>query len=119
MLLVTATKIIIKIQSYLEKMFRTAQARSSLHYLRALVSAHSLTGTLVKRLSEIKILKEDQTNAKLSEVASGFLSILERCKEDLFVQYIEGGRYLQKESESLTEICDQALSPFMKFLVCP
>ncbi|KAL2914341.1 Exocyst complex component 5 [Polyrhizophydium stewartii] len=93
------------IQNYLEVLVERAKSESPRAYLQTLALSHAATGKLV---ANIHRFDEKVISAALG--APALTSLLNRCFEDLFVPYIENGRYINLELEWLTRMLQQHLS---------
>lgn len=103
-------------------MLERAQSKSTLAYLRTLLSIHEHTIVLVNDLKKCEdTLKIGvNTNIKGSNVSvttQPLAQTLDRCLDDLFVPYLEGDRYLEKELQSLCEVYDTMLAKFTAYQV--
>ncbi|KAG0304479.1 Exocyst complex component 5 [Dissophora globulifera] len=108
------------IQQFIETLLERAQAKSALAYLRTLHSIHEQTVLLVEDLKKCEdTLKIGiNTNVKGSNVSvttQPLAQTLDRCLDDLFVPYLEGDRYMEKELLSLSEIYDSMLAKFTAY----
>lgn len=109
-----------------------ASAISTLAFLRLLQLAHVQTSALVEDLrpydlsavmsaSSSRAAVEGSSldaletrDARGMGVALPFGTMLEGAMEELFVHYIEGTKYLEKESKSLGELYSEYLMRFTK-----
>ncbi|GJJ74784.1 exocyst complex component 5 [Entomortierella parvispora] len=108
------------IQQFIETLLERAQSKSTLAYLRTLLSIHEHTIILVNDLKKCEdTLKIGvNTNIKGSNVSvttQPLAQTLDRCLDDLFVPYLEGDRYLEKELQSLCEVYDTMLAKFTAY----
>ncbi|BFZ62159.1 Exocyst complex component 5 [Saitoella coloradoensis] len=90
------------IQQRLEELMDFAERNSTLAYLRCLQSSRTATISLVDDIKEF-----DTSSASLSVVdhsASAVSLVLDQNLEDLFVPYLEGNRYIEREKKSLEEL---------------
>lgn len=95
------------IQSRLEEVLSYAENMSTLAYLRTLQSTHSVVGALVDALKSLP--------STPAEEAQSISSVLKSNEEDLFVPYLETGKYIEKEKKSLLELCSSLLYKFTRF----
>ncbi|KAF9357950.1 Exocyst complex component 5 [Mortierella sp. NVP85] len=108
------------IQQYIENLLERAQAKSTLAYLRTLASIHEQTILLVEDLKKCEDTLKTGSNASvegsnISATTQPLAQTLDRCLDDLFVPYLEGERYLEKELQSLCEIYDSMLAKFTAY----
>ncbi|CAO3565912.1 unnamed protein product [Mortierella alpina] len=108
------------IQQFIETLLERAQAKSTLAYLRTLSSIHEHTILLVNDLKKCEdTLKIGiNTNIKGSNVSvttQPLSQTLDRSLDDLFVPFLEGDRYMEKELQSLCEIYDSMLAKFTAY----
>ncbi|KTW26572.1 exocyst subunit SEC10 [Pneumocystis jirovecii RU7] len=98
------------IQLRLEEIIGYAELNSTLAYLRVLQATHSSLTNLVEDLKSFEqmFMSSDLTNES-SSLAS---YVLEQCLNDLFVPYLEGSRYIEKEKKSLDELYSSFLCNF-------
>jgi len=99
-----------------------AKAKSTLAYLRTLASVHEQTILLVEDLKKCEDTLKTGSNASvegsnISATTQPLAQTLDRCLDDLFVPYLEGERYLEKELQSLCEIYDSMLAKFTAYQV--
>nr|KAJ3421823.1 Calcium-binding protein 39 [Polyrhizophydium stewartii] len=87
------------IQNYLEVLVERAKSESPRAYLQTLALSHAATGKLV---ANIHRFDEKVISAALG--APALTSLLNRCFEDLFVPYIENGRYINLELDELDDL---------------
>ncbi|KAG8901835.1 Exocyst complex component 5 [Tulasnella sp. 408] len=120
------------IRSHIEMLLDKASAISTLAFLRLLQLAHVQTSALVEDLrpydlsavmsaSSSRAAVEGSSldaletrDARGMGVALPFGTMLEGAMEELFVHYIEGTKYLEKESKSLGELYSEYLMRFTK-----
>ena len=123
-----------QIQGYVESLVETASSSSTLSYLRILLLAHHSTTSLVDDLKGHDFFRTSAgaSSSLSSSLGSSFVdrstpsstaspptpglpgaggvgvaavsAMLDGAMEELFVPYMEGARYLEKESKSLTEL---------------
>lgn len=89
-------------------------------YLRTLASTHAETKRLIENLKfycdkEVPLKDSTDINGLISSASPD--ETLDRCMDDLFVPYTEGGRYLKKEEESLHELFGNIVSEFLNAMV--
>ncbi|KAG9019684.1 Exocyst complex component 5 [Tulasnella sp. 427] len=120
------------IQGHIEMLLEKASAISTLAFLRLLQLAHVQISALVEDLrpydlsavmsasSSRPALEGSSLDALETRDARGmgvalpFGTMLESAMEELFVHYIEGTKYLEKESKSLGELYSEYLTRFTK-----
>ncbi|KAF8939975.1 exocyst complex component Sec10-like protein [Dissophora ornata] len=108
------------IQQFIETLLERAQAKSTLAYIRTLHSIHEQTVLLVEDLKKcedtLKIgINTNMKGSNASVATQPLAQTLDRCLDDLFVPYLEGDRYLEKELQSLCEIYDSMLAKFTAY----
>ncbi|KZT29267.1 exocyst complex component Sec10 [Neolentinus lepideus HHB14362 ss-1] len=120
------------IQQYVEQLLNKASTLSDLAYLRMLQLVHLQTSHLVEDLKSYELpsvtprspvdameFRRSMINAPSSAGATpstgSLSSMLESVMEELFVQYTEGQRYLEKESRSLGELYSSHLADFTRY----
>ncbi|KAG0356738.1 Exocyst complex component 5 [Podila minutissima] len=108
------------IQSFIEILLERAQAKSTLAYLRTLSSIHEHTVLLVNDLKKCEDTLKVGTNANvkgsnISVTTQPLSQTLDRCLDDLFVPFLEGDRYIEKELQSLCETYDFMLAKFTAY----
>ena len=118
----------------MEQLLTRAGNMSDLAFLRILQLIHSQTSVLVEDLKSYDVPsttpRSPPQNMGLSRplawppssVSGGvnstaISSILETAMEELFVPYIEGQRYLERENKNLTELFSGYLSAFTRYHV--
>jgi hypothetical protein len=118
----------------MEQLLTRAGNMSELAFLRILQMIHSQTSILVEDLKSYDVPSTTPgspvQNAGFSRplawspssVSGGvgstaISSILETAMEELFVPYIEGQRYLERESKNLAELYSGYLSTFARYHV--
>jgi hypothetical protein len=132
-----------KIQTYIERLVETASSSSTLAFLRILHLARSSTSALVEDLKNHEFFRSASTSSVVSPLdrldfvpphtplSSGGMAgggptnvgavavsvMLDQTLEELFVPYMEGTRYLDKEGKSLTELYAGYLLRFMNWHV--
>ncbi|EMR11691.1 hypothetical protein PNEG_00127 [Pneumocystis murina B123] len=98
------------IQLRLEEIIKYAELNSTLAYLRVLQATHSSLTDLVE---DLKSFEQTSLSSDLSNEFSGLASYaLEQCLNDLFIPYLEGSRYIEKERKSLNELYSSFLCNF-------
>lgn len=95
------------IQARLEDVLSYAENTSTLAYLRTLQATHSIVEIIVESIKNLQSSTPEET---ISITVN-----LETQQSDLFVPYLEGGRYLEKERKSLTELYSSLLYKFTKY----
>ncbi|KAF9091497.1 Exocyst complex component 5 [Mortierella sp. GBA35] len=108
------------IQQFIETLLERSQAKSTLAYLRTLFSIHEHTILLVKDLKTCEDTLKAGINANVkgsnvSVTTQPLAQTLDRCLDDLFVPFLEGDRYPEKELQSLCEIYDSMLAKFTAY----
>ncbi|KAI9241544.1 MAG: exocyst complex protein [Podila humilis] len=108
------------IQSFIEILLERAQAKSTLAYLRTLSSIHEHTVLLVNDLKKCEDTLKVGINANVkgsnvSVTTQPLSQTLDRCLDDLFVPFLEGDRYMEKEIQSLCETYDVMLAKFTAY----
>ncbi|GLB33998.1 putative exocyst complex component Sec10 [Lyophyllum shimeji] len=118
------------IQQHLEQLLHRGSSISDLAYLRVLQLAHVQSSTLVEDLKTYELphvsprtpYEATEFRRSLTGTAapapgtSAIVStMLETAMEELFVPYIEGQRYLERESRSLGTLYSSLLSQFTRY----
>lgn len=120
------------IQQYMEQLLTKGSSLSDLAYLRILQMVHNQTSNLVEDLKvhELPSMTPSKSSLEISEfrrVLSGALTVsgtsttsvvsamLENAMAELFVPYIEGQKYLDRESKSLGELYAGLLANFTRY----
>lgn len=120
------------IQQYMEQLLTKGSSLSDLAYLRILQLVHNQTSNLVEDLKahELPSMTPSKSSLEISEfrrVLSGALTVpgtsttsvvsamLENAMAELFVPYIEGQKYLDRESKSLGELYAGLLANFTRY----
>jgi hypothetical protein len=118
----------------MEQLLTRAGNMSDLAFLRILQLIHSQTSVLVGDLKSYDVPsttpRSPAPNTGLSRPlawppssapggvsSTAISSILETAMEELFVPYIEGQRYLERENKNLTELYSGYLSAFTRYHV--
>ena len=118
----------------MEQLLTRAGNMSDLAFLRILQLIHSQTSILVEDLKSYDVPsttpRSPAQNMGISRPLAGppssvsggasstaISSILETAMEELFVPYIEGQRYLERENKNLTELYLGYLSAFTRYHV--
>jgi hypothetical protein len=94
-----------RIQQQLEGFFEYAESASTLAYVRALHICYTKVGSLVKNLKEAFSHDSLDNDGELA-------SLVDQNFADIFLQYIDNGRYFESEKKNLQEIIATALSRF-------
>ncbi|KAG2757458.1 exocyst complex component Sec10 [Suillus brevipes Sb2] len=120
------------IQQYMEQLLTKGSSLSDLAYLRILQLVHNQTSNLVEDLKahELPSITTSKSSLEILEfrrVLSGAVSgtsttsvvsaMLENAMAELFVPYIEGQKYLDRESKSLGELYAGLLANFTRYHV--
>ncbi|KAJ3021108.1 Exocyst complex component 5 [Thoreauomyces humboldtii] len=100
------------IQTQLESVLRCGDEVSVLEYLRALSMAHS---TILSLANDLHKLDEDVVAGNSGKPA--LTAIINRSFDDLFVPYIEGGKYIETEKECLANVFTECLATFQEYAV--
>lgn len=121
---------------YIERLITNASSSSTLAFLRVLHLAHQSTSALVKDLKGIDLFKTAAlridsadssrvpANSDASDGPAGLANLsmigtmLDQVFEELFMPYMEGNRYIEKETKSLNELYASYLLRFMNWHVC-
>ncbi|KAG1846794.1 exocyst complex component Sec10-like protein [Suillus subalutaceus] len=120
------------IQQYMEQLLTKGSSLSDLAYLRILQLVHNQTSNLVEDLKahELPSMTPSKSSLEISEfrrVLSGAMTVsgtsttsvvsamLENAMAELFVPYIEGQKYLDRESKSLGELYAGLLAIFARY----
>ncbi|KAI0952330.1 hypothetical protein AcV7_008177 [Taiwanofungus camphoratus] len=119
------------IQQYMEQLVNRASSLSDLAFLRILQLVHQQTSLLVEDLKAYEITStvprspsdlgdfnltlNGPHSTSASTTAVTVSTMLETAMEELFVPYIEGQRYLERESKSLGELYANYLVTFTRF----
>lgn len=93
---------------------------SELAYLRTLASTHAETKRLIENLKfycDKEVPLRDAADINGLPTSASPDETLDRCMDDLFVTYTEGGRYLKKEQESLRKLFGNIVSEFLNAMV--
>lgn len=102
------------IQTYIEKMLDKAKSVSTLSFLQLLTWSKIETKQLVDSLAA---LDPNQSSSYITGVASTpFYNIISRANEDIFIQYLDGDKYLDIERDSLQKICNLSFGPLITFI---
>lgn len=124
----------LQIQQYMEQLLTKGSSLSDLAYLRILQLVHNQTSNLVDDLKahELPSITPSKSSLEISEfrrVLSGALTVsgtsttsvvsamLENAMAELFVPYIEGQKYLDRESKSLGELYAGLLANYTRYHV--
>ncbi|KAG5650308.1 hypothetical protein H0H81_012675 [Sphagnurus paluster] len=117
------------IQQHMEQLLHRGSSVSNLAYLRVLQLVHIQTSNLVDDLKTYELphvsprtphetteFRRSFTGPSLAPGTSAAVStMLEAAMEELFVPYIEGQRYLERESRSLGALYSNLLSQFTRY----
>ncbi|KAJ3987466.1 exocyst complex protein [Lentinula detonsa] len=118
------------IQQHMEQLLHRAATMSELSYLRVLQLAHIQTSTLVEDLKVYELpasgsrmpFEAGELNKTLGGTANALpaasatlTTMLETAMEELFVPYLEGQRYLERESQSLGVLYTGLLANFTRY----
>ncbi|KIK44255.1 hypothetical protein CY34DRAFT_802864 [Suillus luteus UH-Slu-Lm8-n1] len=118
------------IQQYMEQLLTKGSSLSDLAYLRILQLVHNQTSNLIEDLKahELPSITTSKSSLEILEfrrVLSGAVSgtsttsvvsaMLENAMAELFVPYIEGQKYLDRESKSLGELYAGLLANFTRY----
>lgn len=126
-----------QIQTYIENLLASASNSTALAFLRILHLAHQTTHSLVDDLKSHDFFKSAsvfssaqanrnstvpaehsaQTNLAPGTGVAAVNLMLDQAYDELFSPYIEGVRYLEKESKNLTELHSGYLLKFLNFHV--
>lgn len=121
-----------QIQQYMEQLLTKGSSLSDLAYLRILQLVHNQTSNLVEDLKahELPSITTSKSSLEILEfrrVLSGAVpgtsttsvvsAMLENAMAELFVPYIEGQKYLDRESKSLGELYAGLLVNFTRYHV--
>lgn len=124
----------LQIQQYMEQLLNKGSSLSDLAYLRTLQLVHNQTSTLVEDLKahELPSMAPSKSSLEVAEfrrVLSGSVTVsgpsttsvvsamLENAMAELFIPYIEGQKYLDRESKSLGELYARLLANFTQYHV--
>ncbi|KAF8076597.1 exocyst complex protein [Lyophyllum atratum] len=117
------------IQQHMEQLLHRGSSISDLAYLRVLQLVHIQASTLVEDLKTYELphvsprtpyeateFRRSITGSTSAPGTSAAVStMLETAMEELFVPYIEGQRYLERESRSLGALYSNLLSQFTRY----
>ncbi|CAO3671954.1 unnamed protein product [Rhizopus stolonifer] len=104
------------IQNHIEMLLLRSERYSDLAYLRTLASTHAETKRLIENLKfycDKEVPLRDAADINGLPTSASPDETLDRCMDDLFVTYTEGGRYLKKEQESLRKLFGNIISEFL------
>lgn len=112
----------LQIQQYLEQLLNHAAQLSSLAFLRMLKVSHAQTAALVDVLKSYDLSQMSSRSADANKAAAQSSSVaistmLDASMDELFVPYMEGSRYLEKETKCLAELYMLNLYPFSRWHV--
>lgn len=100
----------LQIQTYVEGVMAPLGDDSLIKHLRTIHAIHAASLQLEADLKAFA-RKTITDQAALTT----FTSTLERCREDLFVPYIDGDKYIDREVRSLQQAYQHLLQPFTEF----
>lgn len=95
------------VQQRLEELLNFAENQSTLAYLRTLQSSHEVLGALIDSIKALPGASADDLQA--------VANVLDTAFADLFIPYLEGGRYIEKEKKSLSELYSSVLYKFTRY----
>lgn len=117
----------------MEQLLNSGSSISDLAFLRILQMIHRQTSQLVEDLKHYELpsttprspIDDNEFNRTLSSAptpagaatSTSVTGMLESAMEELFVPYLEGQKYLERESRSLTELYVSFLTNFTKYHV--
>lgn len=131
----------LQIQQHLEQLLDKAGSLSNLAFLRVLQLAHVQVSKLVQDLKayDLSITGPSTSASRLTESLSASTSLdslegatpgrgaggvavpiglmLENAMEEIFTPYIEGTKYLEKETKSLGDLYSAHIAKFAKYHV--
>ena len=112
----------LQIQQYLEQLLNKAAQLSPLAFLRMLKVSYAQTAALVDVLKSYDLSQMSSRSADANRTAAQSSSVaistmLDASMDELFVPYMEGSRYLEKETKCLTELYMLNLYPFSRWHV--
>ena len=94
----------------MESILKRLEEQSLSAYLRCLCSIHAATLVLEADLKKIA-----ESHVKDPAAAHTFIVTVARCREDLFVPYIDNDKYIEKETRCLQQTFQTYLQPFHEF----
>lgn len=120
-----------QVQQHVEQLLHKGSSLSDLAYLRMLQLVHVQCSALV---DDLKVYELPNVSIRTSIEGSDFRrsltgpagpsgatstvsTMLETAMEELFVQYIDGQRYVERESKSLSYLYTTLLAPFSRYHV--
>ncbi|KAI6152210.1 exocyst complex component Sec10-like protein [Pisolithus tinctorius] len=120
------------IQQYMEQLLSKGASSSELAYLRVLQLIHVETSTLVDDLKthelpsmvaskssmagvEFRRSLTGSPSNMISATTTTVAAMLEAAMEELFVPYIEGQKYLERESKNMAELYATLLANFSQY----
>ncbi|THH26812.1 hypothetical protein EUX98_g7374 [Antrodiella citrinella] len=120
------------VQQQMEQLVNAGAAISDLAFLRILQMVHHQTTLLVEDLKGYELpstgpkspvdgsdFQRSLTGASTVPAAAtssaSVSTMLETAMEELFVPYLEGGRYIERESKNLTELYASFLTTFTRY----
>ncbi|KAJ9123956.1 hypothetical protein QFC22_000747 [Naganishia vaughanmartiniae] len=113
--------ICLQIQQHLEHLFSKAAAQGDLALLRMLRLTHVKCAALVEDLKRYSFTNNGQTitidasEDKQAANSSPLTAMLDLCMEEMFMSYLDKGRYLELETRWLTDAYKEMLAPFDKY----
>lgn len=96
----------------METLLTQAEEQSLYCYLRTLNTIYMATCGL-----EDDLKKFASTVVKEPAALSGFGVTLARCREDLFVPYLDAEKYIERESQCMNNTIQYVLKPFAEYQV--
>lgn len=96
-----------RIQQQLEAYLIAAETVSMLAYVRVLHICYTKVGSLVKGLKDLFNQEDLDSDGELS-------SLLDQNFGDIFVPYIENGRYWEAEKKSIQDVVNKTVANFME-----
>ncbi|KAI6047487.1 exocyst complex component Sec10-like protein [Pisolithus marmoratus] len=120
------------IQQYVEQLLNKGASISELAYLRVLQLIHVETSTLVEDLkthefpsmvatksptdgAEFRKFLTNPPSTMSSATTTSVAAMLEAAMEELFVPYIEGQKFLERESKNIAELYATLLASFSQY----
>jgi hypothetical protein len=113
----------------MEQLLNRGTALSDLAYLRILQVIHAQVSLLIEDLKNYELPSMSSRPTEVMDLTRNFTStgssttavttMLETAMEELFVPYLEGQRYIERESRSLENLYSNLLTNFTKYHVRP
>ncbi|KAI6105875.1 exocyst complex component Sec10-like protein [Pisolithus sp. B1] len=106
------------IQQYVEQLLNKGTSMSELAYLRVLQLIHVETSALVDDLKTHELPSMVATKTSMDGIEfrkSITTAMLEAAMEELFMPYIEGQKYLERESKNMAELYATLLAGFSRY----